>query len=167
MDIQAYTCCSLKPRLVFTLVLALGQPADSFTRHMMAGMRGGQKGRGRALRRGGGGRSGGGGGSGIERRLLQLLVDFPFLIWFNFSIFCTLLLCCPPPHLTNLTFLIQIAGCESTCLENTVAFLSFKHAIRHRARTLASVVARSPELCPAFLTVDKRRLINFTPSFQK
>lgn len=89
------------------------------------------------------------------------------LSWFGlFSVSFALYCCVAPPSLTWL-FLIQIAGCKSTCLENTVAFLSFKHAIRHRARTLASVVARSPELCPAFLTVDKRRLINFTPSFQK
>lgn len=61
IDVQDYTCFSLKLRLVFTLILALGRPADSFTRHMMAGMQGGQKGRGRALRRGGGRRRGEGG----------------------------------------------------------------------------------------------------------
>lgn len=85
------------------------------------------------------------------------------LISVSFALYC----CVAPPPLTSLTFLIQIAGCESTCLENTVTFLSFKHAIRHHAWTLASVVVRSPELCPAFLTADKRCLINFTPSFQK
>lgn len=69
IDIQAYTCFSLKKRFVLSLVLPLSQKADSFTRHMMAGMQGGQKGRGRALRRHGGGRRGEG-AVGIERRLL-------------------------------------------------------------------------------------------------
>lgn len=87
VDVQAYTCCSLKPRLVFTLILALGQPADSFTRHMMAGMRGGQKGRGRALRRGGGGR----GGQVLKRGCYSFLstsLSWLGLISVSFALYC-------------------------------------------------------------------------------
>lgn len=111
------------------------------------------------------GRKEGRGGPGIEKRLLQLLADFPLLIAFIFSIFCTSLLCCLPPF-TNLTFLTQRAGCELTCLENTVTFLSFKHTIHHALTWRVSLYAL-PSFAQFFFTVNKRCLINFTPSFQK
>lgn len=141
INIQAYTCFSLNLRLVVILVFALGQPADSFTRHMMAGMRGGQKRRGRALRRHGGGRRGGG-----PRYWKEVITASRRLPCVDFSWFWHLLhfiAVLPPSLIPNLSFLIQKTGYKLTCLQNTIAFLGFEHRLLHALTWRVSCVLRS------------------------
>lgn len=128
INIQAYTCLYLKTGLVLSLVLPLSQQADSFTRHTMAGMQGGQKGRGRALRRHGGGR-----GSRWGSRYWKEAAAASY--WLSLCWFLFVFVLCPVP---NLTFLIQITGGKWTCLETKVAFLGVKHTILHALTWRAS-----------------------------
>lgn len=64
------------------------------------------------------------------------------LCWLRLFLVSFALHCCvASPPFTNLTFLIQRAGCELTCLENTVTFLSVKHTIHHALTWQVSLYA--------------------------
>lgn len=119
--------------------------------------------RGRALGRGGGGRRGGGGGRFLKGGCSSFLSTS--LCWLPLILPSFALNCCVAPPFINVTFLIQTAGCEFTCLQNTVTFVGLKHTIRHSLTWRES--RRLSWALPAFFPVNKRRLINFTPSFQR